>query len=487
MLHRRMSSLVDLAKRLRRDLTKLQQRVTGTQPPPEKKSEEISGFFKKQWNQRRELLIAAAVGTACLIALATYLIFKRPGDVSRGGLFNEVTPELTRGVVDWPSYGLNDERTRFLPRKGMKPPFKQRWDYGTGTLMEFSPVLHDGTLYGINNDALAFAIDAKTGEEKWQRRIGELNASSPAYAYDRLYAVNLEPGQALALDPKTGKTIWERDLPGRSESSPVVADQKVVFGCETGEVFALDAATGKELWTREVDGAVKGGVALNDGIVYAGDYGGTLTAINLDDGSVKWESSASGGSFGRAGSFYSTPTVAFGRVYIGSKDSRMYSFEAATGDLVWSHSTGSEIYAGPAVADTIATPPSVYFGGLDGHVYALDAKTGDERWSKEAGGSVIGAGAVIGQIFYVSNLSKRATAGFSTKTGKRVFGVPHGAYNAAISDGKQLYINTYAGVAAYKRKPGGSQNKDEKRAGREAREKAREARKNAKDKKDKKG
>ncbi len=486
MLHRRMSSLVDLAKRLRRDVTKLVQRVTGTQPPPDKR-EEISGFFEKQWKERRGLVIAAGAGAACLVvALAGYLIFKRPGDVKNSGIFNEVQPELTRGVVDWPSYGLNDERTRYLPRKGLRPPFKRRWDFGTGTLMEFSPVLQDGTLYGVNNDALAFAIDAKSGEPKWERRIGELNASSPAFAYDTLYAVNLEPGQAMALDPENGKTIWERDLPGRSESSPVVADDKVVFGCENGEVFALDAKTGKVVWTREVDGAVKGGPALNDGVIYVGDYGGTLTAINLDDGSVKWESSASGGSFGRAGSFYSTPTVAFGRVYIGSKDSRMYSFEAASGKLVWSHSTGSELYAGPAVADTIATEPSVYFGGLDGHVYALDAETGDERWSKAAGGSVIGAGAVIGQIFYVSNLSKRATAGFSTKTGKRVFGVPHGAYNAAISDGKQIYFNTYAGVSAYKRKPGGSISQKEKKAGRAAREKAREAAKQA-NKKKKKG
>lgn len=478
-----MSSLVDLAKRLRRDVTKLVQRVTGTEPPSEK-GEEISGFIKKQWKERRGLVIAAAgVAMACAIALAGYLIFKRPGDVRNEGFFNELTPELTRGVVDWPSYGLNDERTRYLPRKGLRPPFKQRWDFGTGELMEFSPVLEDGTLYGVNNSALAFAVDAKTGKAKWQRRIGELNASSPAYAYDTLFAVNLQPGQAMALNPKTGATIWERDLPGRSESSPVVADDKVVFGCENGEVFALDAKTGKVLWTREVDGAVKGGPALNDGVVYVGDYGGTLTAINLADGSVKWESSASGGSFGRAGSFYSTPAVAFGRVYIGSKDSRMYSFEAASGKLIWSHSTGSEVYAAPAVADTIATEPSVYFGGLDGQVYALDAKTGEERWSKEAGGSVIGAGAVIGQIFYVSNLSKRATAGFSTKTGKRVFGVAHGAYNAAISDGKQIYFNTYAGVAAYKRKPGGSISKEEKRAGKAAREKAREANKKKKDNK----
>jgi outer membrane protein assembly factor BamB len=106
----------------------------------------------------------------------------------------------------------------------------------------------------------------------------------------------------------------------------------------------------------------------------------------------------------------------------------------------------------------------VYFGGLDATVYALDAKTGEERWTENAGGSVIGAGSVVGQVFYVANVSKRATAGFSTRDGKRVFGVRAGAYNPVISDGKQLYLSSYAGVIAMKHKPGGPLTKQEKAA-----------------------
>lgn len=418
-----------------------------------------------QLRRRWPLVAAAVVAILVVAAIVGYNHFKRPGDVlNANAKFDPSEAKPTRGLVDWPTYGFDNGKVRYLPRRGLRPPLKPRWEFVSGALMEFSPIVVKERVFGVNNAGLAFSLAAKTGAVDWKRRIGELNASSPAFSDGRLFMVNLEPGAVQALDADNGKEIWKRDLPGRSESSPAVQDGMVVFGCECGTLYALDEVSGKTIWQRDLGSQIKGGPAISDGVVYVGDYGGTLSAVNLDDGSIKWQSSSQGLSLGRAGSFYATPAVAFDRVYIGSKDGRMYSFEAATGKLAWSHSTDGQVYASAAVADTVATPPSVYFGSLDGKVYALDAKDGHERWVENAGGSVIGAGAVIGQVFYVSNVSKRATAGFSTKTGKRVFGDDFGAYNSAISDGKQIYFSTYAGVIAMKPKPGGGQTKKQKAA-----------------------
>jgi hypothetical protein len=52
----------------------------------------------------------------------------------------------------------------------------------------------------VNNNAFAYALDADTGKVLWERRIGRLNASSPAYYKHRLYIVNLEPGHLVKLD-----------------------------------------------------------------------------------------------------------------------------------------------------------------------------------------------------------------------------------------------------------------------------------------------
>ena len=113
----------------------------------------------------------------------------------------------------------------------------------------------DGTFRALNTD---------TGKVEWERKIGSLNASAPAYANGRLFAVNLEPHQAVALRPKPhgSDVLWRHPLPGRSESSPLVHRGRVILGCESGDIFALDEKTGKTRWTVSTAGAVKGGLAL---------------------------------------------------------------------------------------------------------------------------------------------------------------------------------------------------------------------------------
>ena len=146
--------------------------------------------------------------------------------------------------------------------------------------------------------------------------------------------------------------------------------------------------------------------------------------------SFVWQSSTSGSSLGRGGPVYSTPAVAFGRVYLGSIDGRVYSFEQSSGELAWSHSTGDWVYPAPAVADTKRSEPTVYIGSKDQEFYALDAKTGDVRWQKDIGGIVLGAASVVGEVAYVGVIGPNiGTFGFDVKTGKQVFEHEFGEYN----------------------------------------------------------
>ena len=61
-------------------------------------------------------------------------------------------------------YGLNPARTRYLPAKGINPPFRKLWRYTERPLLEFPPIYVGGKLYAINNNGTAFALDAKTGK-----------------------------------------------------------------------------------------------------------------------------------------------------------------------------------------------------------------------------------------------------------------------------------------------------------------------------------
>ena len=57
-----------------------------------------------------------------------------------------------------------------------------------------------------------------------------------------------------------------------------------------------------------------------------------MNAVDAKTGKLIWQTGSLGPGFGAAGQFYSTPAVAFGRVYAGNNDDRVYSFDIADGD-----------------------------------------------------------------------------------------------------------------------------------------------------------
>jgi len=399
------------------------------------------------WNNHRLATIGATAGVlAVVVGIIGYLILKRPADKSCPApctIETTTTAAPVKQETNWPLYGLNKERTRYLPAPRVKPPYAVRWTYKGRRLLEYSPIIVGGAIFGMNNNGEAFSIKKKTGKGRWFRQIATRNASAPAYGNRRLFVSNLDPGQVISLSTHDGHTLWRHPLPGRTESSPVVIGNKVIAGCECGKLYALDAATGKTIWETDLPGEVKAAPAVSDGVAYVGDYSGEFTAVRISDGSIKWQSSSQGTGVS-AGSFYGTAAIAFGRVYVGSKDGRIYSFDKDSGSLEWSHTIGGEVYAGAVAADTPKSPPTVYFGSYGVNTfYALDARDGHERWSADVGGSVIGAASLIGETVYVANLNTTETDGFDAATGRKVWTFKDGAYNPVISDGQHLFLTGY--------------------------------------------
>ena len=400
-----------------------------------------------------------AVSLAALggLAVTAYDALKRPGDISNPDVaFDEAEktpgkpkqPEEVK-TVDWPLYGADLARTKNLD-VNVKPPFRQIWSWDSEELMEFSPIIVNDVLYGMNNDAIFFALDADTGKVLWKKDVGKLNASSPVYHKGVVYAVNLEPGHVFALRARDGKTMWSQPLPGRSESSPAIYKGKLIFGCECARVFAHDAKSGKRVWETSTQAEVKAAPAISDGKVYVGDYAGEMYALNAVNGDVIWQSSGQGGSFGQAGRFYSSPAVAFGRVYAGNVDSRVYSFDSENGDLAWTQSTGDWVYSATVVGQS-GSRPAVFTGSFDHRVYAMDARTGSVIWSKDTGGIISGAGSIVGGVYYVSILAGK-TFGYDTADGDLVFKFDKGEYNPVISDGERIYLTGYSSINAFEQK-----------------------------------
>ena len=173
-----------------------------------------------------------------------------------------------------------------------------------------------------------------------------------------------------------------------------------------------------------------------------------MNAVDASSGKLEWQSGSLGPGFGASGAFYSTPAVAFGRVYAGNNDARVYSFDRHDGTVAWSYSTGGYAYSGPAVATTRHSPPTVYIGSFDGNVYALDAKDGSVRWSRSAGGQVVGSLSAVGDIVYAAEFTGETTRGYMMRSGREVFTYPRGTYTPVISDGRRLYLTGYSSITA---------------------------------------
>lgn len=106
-----------------------------------------------------------------------------------------------------------------------------------------------------------------------------------------------------------------------------------------------------------------------------------ITPANVDRLEVKW-------AFGFPGDIraYSPPTIANGRLFLGSLGGGVYSLDAETGCVHWFIDVGASVRS----PMTLATIPhdgtmreAVFFGDGSAYAYAVDAATGEIFWRTE--------------------------------------------------------------------------------------------------------
>ncbi len=418
----------------------------------------------------RWVLVAVALLLLALAGTVAFVLLHKPGNVSHPNLsFTAPTstttttaalpPKKRKKVIDdfdWPRYGFDAERTRYFSAKGLDPPFHRGWSFEDGALIEFPPVIHQNTLYFVDDNGSAKAIDKRNGHRIWQHDVGTLAAASPAIAVPQglLFVTVLSDhshtpggGSIKALSLKNGHQVWSKPIPAGTESSPIAFGDTVYFGDQGGTLWALQARNGHVEWTYHASSAVKGGPALSDGILYFGDYAGRAYAVNARNGHQVWAVSTNGAHFGfGSGNFYATPAVAFGRVYMGNTDGRVYSFAARTGQLAWATGTGAYVYASAAVADVPGLGPTIYLGSYDGNFYAFDARSGAVRWKHPSGGRISGSSTIVNHVVYYSTLGTKTSTGLDTRTGRRVFSFADGAFTPVVADPGAVYLTGYSKI-----------------------------------------
>ena len=136
---------------------------------------------------------------------------------------------------------------------------------------ESQPLIYDGIMYVTGSYSRLYAVDARTGKELWQydARLPEgilpccdvVNRGAAIYG-DKIFFGTLD-ARIMALDRKTGDVIWRKKIADYKAgysytAAPIIVNGLVITGNSggefgiVGEVQARDAETGELVWTRPV-------------------------------------------------------------------------------------------------------------------------------------------------------------------------------------------------------------------------------------------
>jgi quinohemoprotein ethanol dehydrogenase len=184
---------------------------------------------------------------------------------------------------EWLTYGGSYAETRYSALRQIDASNLDRlglaWTYIVGTgggNQEATPLFSNGILYGITNYSIAFAVDAKTGNELWRFdpkvdrafTTGATNGGVCCGILNRGLALHegkviipVLDRRLIALDATNGMPLWStrilpEDATGYSLTmAPRIIKDKVIVGLAGAEFTphrgffaAFDVNTGRELW-----------------------------------------------------------------------------------------------------------------------------------------------------------------------------------------------------------------------------------------------
>jgi quinohemoprotein ethanol dehydrogenase len=186
----------------------------------------------------------------------------------------------TRAVShNWPAAGGGQNGSCYSSLRSINASNVKRlgfaWQYDLTTRrgQEATPIVVDGVMYTSGTWGYVYALDARTGKEKWRYdpHASPASARNPccdlinrgvAVWMGRVYVAAVD-GKLHALDASTGRLLWVADtitdhaLPYSSTGAPQIAGKVVVIGNSGGDmgkrgvrgyVSAYDLDTGDLKW-----------------------------------------------------------------------------------------------------------------------------------------------------------------------------------------------------------------------------------------------
>src|ERR1051326_7152492 len=224
---------------------------------------------------------------------------------------------------------------------------KLRWKYrAQDGIGESSPAVHDGVVYIGDSSGLLHAVRASDGKALWTFKTeGEIK-SSPVVSGDRVL-IGSYAGNLYCLSVRDGKLLWKYTTSNFVHATPVVSAAGIIYfgGCD--EVFhGIRLSDGQEVLKFPAGGYTGASPAIVGQRAYYGTFNNQVVAADLTQKKIVWRYQHPQ----RAFPFYSSAAVEGERVVVGGRDKFVHCLNAKTGKAVWTFATRARVDSSPAIA-----------------------------------------------------------------------------------------------------------------------------------------
>lgn len=255
---------------------------------------------------------------------------------------------------------------------GEDKPYDWAFDYYFS-----SPVINGDTLLIASADGKLLSLNKKDGAEFWRFTAKHFLRATPALLNGWIYIGDTN-GDMYAVDSRTGKQKWMFSTFGSSLnndtigfdrkaiiSSAVVEGDNIVFGSRDGFLYCVNSLDGKLKWKfdHHVSWVISSPSIINGHVITGTSDGHFVQSVEINTGKEAWR------TYGTA-PLWSSPLVVGDHVYIGGNDGVLYCLDVATGKkIAHPFCVNTKIFSSPVIENA-----QMYFGADDGAMYCLKAE-----------------------------------------------------------------------------------------------------------------
>ncbi len=163
---------------------------------------------------------------------------------------------------------------------------------------------YNDKIFAIAGTDTIYAIDAKSAQIKWSKKILSIPISTIVADDENIYLLTND-NKSYAINSKTGKIKWKSSSFSQptaifDSARPVIYSNKIFISHSNGQITCLDKSSGKTLWSQNLNlnKAIDSDFYLNDidatpvvrdNVIYAVGNGGILMAIDINNGKFIWK------------------------------------------------------------------------------------------------------------------------------------------------------------------------------------------------------